>query len=209
MAEQETAGKPMAELVKDLEEIVIGRLEEIEAGHRRLKQLGGIAALLLVALILALGATLYTSYRAGYLGGAAASVRAREFVLTDGAGAVRGTWALLEDGSTRFFMQDRDGVPRLKLTVLDGGAPGLSFTDESGRSRVVLGLLPDETSTLVFADRTGEARAVLGLSAEEAASLVFVDRAGSVRAGLGVAADGSASLTIPDEPPPLPPQGSN
>lgn len=209
MATSEATPKPMAELLKEMETIVFQRLDDVETTHRRMRWLLTSAGFMVLLLVAAAGTILYTSMRAGILGAGPHSISAREFVLADAEGTVRGIWTLTDEGAVRLLLHDSNGVPRVKLAVVEGGAPGLSLTDEVGRSRIVLGLLPDETSTLVFADQRGEARAVLGLSIDEAARLIFADREGVVRAGLGVAANGAANLTLDDEMASPPPSGSN
>lgn len=209
MATNEVTPRSLAEVLKEMEEILVHRLDEVEDANRRMKRLIGSVGFMVVLLVVAAGTILYSFIRAGILGDSTPSVRAREFVLTDNDGTVRGLWSLTDDGAARLVLQDRNGVPRVKLAVLEGGAPGLSLTDVAGHSRIVLGLLPDETGNLVFADQRGEARSVLGLSATNAARLIFADMTGVVRAGLGVAADGTASLTLDDMAGQYPPIGSN
>jgi hypothetical protein len=209
MSTSEVTPKPMAELLKEMEALVLERLHEVEITHRRMKFLLASAGFMVLLLVAAAGTILYASIRSGILGASAHSITAREFVLVDAEGTVRGSWTLSDEGAVRLLLHDGNGVPRVKLAVVEGGAPGLSLTDEVGRSRIVLGLLPDETSTLVFADQRGEARAVLGLAIDEAARLIFADREGVVRAGLGVAAGGAANLILDDEFGRLPPSGSN
>jgi hypothetical protein len=205
----EATARPLPELLKELEEGTLRRLDEIEASHRRLRWLLGRAPFLALIVVAAAGAALYTAMSAGTFGQGAKSIHAREFVLTDSEGNARGLWTMTEDGAARLVLQDRNGIPRLKLAVLEGGAPGVALTDDLGRSRIVLGLLPDETGNLVFVDQRGEARAVLGFSASNAARLIFADPTGVVRAGLGVAADGRANLTLDDEFAQSPSIGSN
>lgn len=191
--------RPMADLIKELDVVLVGRLEQIEAGQRRIRSLAAVLGVMVLAVVGATGFLFWGLARAGYLGAGAPSVTAQRFVLTDGAGAERAVLSTLDDGSVRLALNGTDGVARVKLTVLENGAPGLTLADASGRPRVVLGLLPDETSTLVFADRDGQTRAVLGLSMDEAANLVFADRSGITRIGFGVAGTGGATVTLPEE----------
>lgn len=198
MATNEVAPKTLAELLEEMETLVLHRIDEAEATYRRMRWLLGSAGFMVLLLVAAAGAILYASMRAGILGAGAHSISAREFILADADGTVRGSWTLTDEGAARLLLQDQNGVPRVKLAVTADGAPGLALTDEVGRSRIVLGILPDETSTMVFADQRGEARAILGLSMDEAVRLIFADRGGAVRAGLGVAANGAANLILDD-----------
>lgn len=201
MSDKRSTATSVRDLVEELDEILVRRLEEIDAGQKRLRRLGVVLALLVMALSGISGTILLGLNRAGYFGAGATEIKAERFTLIDRTGTVRGSWALAEDGSTRLALHDKEGRTRLRLTVLDAGSPGFSLMDEAGGPRIVLGLLPDETSTLVFADKGGTARAVLGVSIDESATLVFADSDGTTRAGLGVGADGAASLTLPEEEP--------
>lgn len=200
-------GDPMdttpQDLLAQLEDSYGRRLNALEAENRRIRRNGrylglGLAAALggIVVLFVVAGQMLAT--------GAREVVSAKQFVLKDDRGAVRGVWTVEQDGATRLVLNDRDESPRLRLGVVEGGAPGLAFVDGSAQSRVVLGLLPDETSNLVFADRAGRARAVFGLSRDNA-SLVFADQNGATRAGIGVDGTGNPSFTLHDDRTPVSP----
>lgn len=176
------------------EEALHLRINELEHETERLRRL---SVLLLVGTVGAVGLGL-----AGVaLSRAEASrsiVSAQGVLLKDGAGVVRGSWRILEDGSTSLALNDRNGIGRAKLTVLDNGAPGISLTDNRGRSRVVLSLLPDMTSTLAFADDDGNTRSVIGLGADGSATIAFVDVFGATRAGFGIDPSGEPVFSMVD-----------
>lgn len=194
----QTGRKTVEELAKEFEDVVLQRLRHVEAINKRLRFI--VASFVVVNLLLLVGGLVlvFILNRGGRPAWAAQSVSARQFVLTDAAGRVRGTWGVAPNGTVRFLLKDSALTERLQLSVLkDGGSPGLSLSDESGNPRVALALNPDETSTLVFADRQGLARAVLGLSGD-AASLVFADKVGATKAGLGIDASGQPNLIMSD-----------
>jgi hypothetical protein len=178
-----------------LEDSMRARLDALETDNRQLRKSSRI---MVIALMVTVGLALASIIASGSLLATrnTSVVSAREFVLKDERGVVRGGWSIRNDGSTRLLLADRTGVPRLHFTILEGGSPGMVFVDGRGAPRVVLGVQPDETNSLTFADRTGNARAVLGLSRENEVSLVLADARGATRAAFGVDLTGEPSLTL-------------
>lgn len=172
---------------------LVQRLERVEHENAQLRRqskllmIGGAAVLGLLALLLI---TRLVS------GSAADTVEARQFVLRDTDGMVRGIWEIADNGATRLVLRDRDARERVRLTLLPDGSPGLTLADRDGRSRTVLGLLPDQTATLVFADQAGRTRAVLGVPADGSSTLAFADRGGETRVNVGVDAAGRPAVTM-------------
>lgn len=192
-------GKTTEELAREFQDVIIDRMEEIEKTNRRLQRMSSFLMLLFAVQIGVVAYFFLQLYKGGMPAWSSQTVSARQFVLHDAQGRVRGVWRLDED-ATRLVINDSTGRARLKLSVLaDGGAPGISLADEFGVSRAVMGFLPDQTATLVFADRSGNTRAVLGLSRDNSANLVFADRSGATRAGLGVDALGQPTFTLVDQ----------
>lgn len=186
-ANEQPTAKPDAAL--------LARLQRLERESQRFNRatsifIGGMA------ILLGLTVTLLVLFVKGPRTGDV--VQARSFILRDGAGQVRATLGMTEEGAAQFVLHDQAGHPRARFSVLSDGSPGLALVDSDGQPRAALGLLSDETITLVFADREGRSRTVLGLTAREASSLVFADRTGATRAGLGVNPDGRAALTVRD-----------
>ena len=138
------------------------RLERVEYENAQLRKqskllmIGGAAVLALLVLLLITRL---------FSGGAAGTVEARQFVLRDTDGMVRGVWEIADNGATRLVLRDRDARERVRLMLLPDGSPGLTLADRDGRPRTVLGLLPDQTATLVFADQAGEPRVNIGVDA--------------------------------------------
>jgi hypothetical protein len=181
-------------LVREVEAVLGRRVDDLEHDNRQLRRRTALLTLgTAAALTLAAGALIYGLSAESRVAGA---VHARQFVLHDADGNVRGGLGPTPEGGSRLVLKDRAGKERMRFTLLADGSPGLSFADAEGRSRVVLGFLPDETANLVFADRFGRTRAVFGLMPDESSTLVFADRNGETRVGLGIDPRGGAGLTV-------------
>jgi hypothetical protein len=176
---------------------IVNRLEQLERDNRRLRRYA-TTMLVVVAMVLGLGSALiWYSVRAG-LPGSPLTVSARQFVLRDSEGNVRGAWGLDEDGSVRLALSDAGERQRVRLSLLQDGSAGLSFADSADRKLAVLGLLPDHTTNLALTDPAGIPRAVLGVAPDGSSNLVFADRAGATRAGLGVDSRGIGTFNLAD-----------
>jgi hypothetical protein len=180
------------------EVVFLHRLEALERENRRLGRYSSYAFMGLAVLLGLIVALVWVSGRQGAPGTVAEEVAARQFVLRDKTGAIRGAWGVGEDGAVRLALQDPKGRPRVKVSLLQDGTSGLSFSDSAGRSRAVFALLPDQTGSMAFADEAGKTRSVLGISPDGAANIVFADRSGSTRAGIGVDAGGRSTFTLAD-----------
>jgi hypothetical protein len=154
-----------------------------------------------VALLLGLAAALViVSARHGLPGTIADVIEAKQFLLRDGTGAVRGSWGTTDNGSMRLQLQSPGSKAGLSLASLADGASGITVRDSAGRSRAVLGLLPDQTVSMLFADENGTTRTVLSLVRGGSSTLVFADRSGSAKVGMGVDAKGQSAVTLPEPP---------
>lgn len=174
---------------------VLGRLEEIERENRRLRRYG-TAMLIALAVLVGLGVASIWYYGGPGQIGSAQIVTARQFVLRDARGAVRGAWGTTEDGSVRLALNDVRGQQRIRLSLLSDGSAGLSFADTADRKLAVLGLLADHTTTLALTDPGGVPRAVLGVNPNGTSNIVFADQTGATRAGLGVDTRGLGTFTL-------------
>lgn len=176
------------------------RIEEQARENRRLRRLW-MGTVVTGALLLGLATALViVSARHGLPGTVADVLEARQFLLRDANGAVRGTWSAGPKGSIRLQLQAPDSKAGLSLAVLEGGASGITVRDSAGRSRAVLGLLPDQTVSLLLADENGTTRTVLSLVRGGSSTLVFADRSGNAKVGMGVDARGQSTLTLPEPP---------
>jgi len=194
------APDPLLREMRDLERGMTIRTLELERENRRLRRLW-MGTLVSVALLLGLATALViVAARHGLPGTVADVVEAREFLLRDQSGAVRGSWATADDGSMRLLLQTPGSKAGLSLSVLKGGASGITVRDSAGRSRAVLGLLPDQTVSLLFADENGTTRTVLSLVRGGSSTLVFADRSGTAKTGMGVDARGQTTMTTTEPP---------
>jgi len=177
-------------------EAAIGhRLDALERDNRRLRRYG-VTMLVVLAGFLGVGAALLYFSGAYGLPGSPQMVAARQFLLRDAQGTIRGTWGTAEDGSVRLTLSDDRGRQRIRLSLLEDGSAGLTFADTADRKLAVLGLLPDHTSTLALTDPAGVPRMVLGVAANGSSNLVFADHSGTTRAGLGVDSRGLGTFTL-------------
>jgi hypothetical protein len=176
------------------------RIEEQARENRRLRRLW-VGTFITGALLLGLATALViVSARHGLPGTVADVVEARQFLLRDANGAVRGTWTTSRNGSMRLSLQSPGSKAGLSLASLPDGASGITVRDSAGRSRAVLGLLPDQTVSLLLADENGTTRTVLSLVRGGSSTLVFADRSGDAKVGMGVDARGQSTLTLPEPP---------
>jgi len=186
--------------LRDIELLFTSRVEHLERENRRLRRLW-MGTLVSVALLLGLATALViVAANHGLPGTIADVIEARQYLLRDASGAIRGTWGTSDKGSMRLLLQAPGSKAGLSLAVLDGGASGITVRDTAGRSRAVLGLLPDQTVSLLLADENGTTRTVLSLIPGGASTLVFADRSGSAKAGLGVDSKGQSTMTMSDLP---------
>jgi hypothetical protein len=174
---------------------IVNRLEQLERDNRRLRRYTTLM-LIVVAMALGLGtALLWYSVRSG-LPGSPQTVSARQFILRDATGRVRGAWGVDDSGAVRLALSDQGEHQRVRLSLLQDGSAGLSFADSADRKLAVLGLLPDNTTNLALTDPAGIPRAVLGVASDGSSNLVFADREGSTRAGLGVDSRGLGTFSL-------------
>ena len=191
---------PLRRQMHELERGLSIRIEELGRENRRLRRLW-MGTVVSGALLLGLAAALViVSARHGLPGTVADVIEARQFLLRDPSGAIRGSWTGGDKGAMRLQLQAAGSKAGLSLAVLENGASGITVRDSAGRSRAVLGLLPDQTVSLLFADENGTTRTVLSLVRGGASTLVFADRSGNAKVGMGVNARGQSTLTLPEPP---------
>jgi hypothetical protein len=187
--------EPPAQYELRAEGRIVNRLEQLERDNRRLRRYTTVM-LIVVAMALGLGAALlWYSVRSG-LPGSPQTISARQFILRDANGRVRGAWGLDDSGAVRLALSDEGERQRVRLSLLQDGSAGLSFADSADRKLAVLGLLPDHTTNLALTDPAGIPRAVLGVAPDGSSNLVFADREGATRAGLGVDSRGLGTFDL-------------
>jgi hypothetical protein len=183
---------------------LLRRLALLEENNRKLRR-QSMGTLIVTAILLGAAASLtYTAARHGLPGFVPDIVEAREFVLRDHEGRVRGAWGEDDQGSIRLVLQEAGSQASIKLNLLRDGSSGLTLADSAGNARMVIAVLPDQTTNLVFADGRGVARTVLGLTPRSGSSLVFADGGGTTRTAIGVDGRGAAmfstgAVDTPDE----------
>jgi hypothetical protein len=183
---------------------LLRRLEQLEKDNRKLRR-QSYGTLVVTAILLGAAAALtYTAARHGMPGFVPDVVEAREFVLRDHQGRVRGAWGEDDQGSIRLVLQEAGSQASIKLNLLQDGSSGLTLADSSGIARLVIAVLPDQTTNLVFADGRGVARTVLGRPGRAGSSLDFADGGGTTRTAIGVDGRGAAMFSsgpvdTPDE----------
>ena len=191
---------PLRRQMHELERGLTIRIEEQARENRRLRRLW-IGTVITGALLLGLATALVVvAARHGLPGTVAQVIEAREFLLRDSKGAVRGTWGTSKNGALRLTLQSPGSKAGLSLASLPDGASGITVRDSAGRSRAVLGLLPDQTVSLLLADENGTTRTVLSLVRGGSSTLVFADRSGDAKVGMGVDSRGQSTLTLPEPP---------
>lgn len=191
---------PLRRQLHELERGLSNRIEEQARENRRLRRLW-MGTVVTGALLLGLATALViVSANHGLPGTVAEVLEARQFLLRDANGAIRGSWSTAGNGAMRLTLQSPGSKAGLSLTSLPDGASGITVRDSAGRSRAVLGLLPDQTVSLLFADENGTTRTVLSLVRGGSSTLVFADRSGDAKVGMGVDARGQSTLTLPEPP---------
>jgi hypothetical protein len=189
---------PVRRQMHELERGLSIRIEEQARENRRLRRLW-MGTVVTAAVLLGLATALVIiSARHGLPGSIADVLEAREFLLRDANGAVRGTWGTTSNGAMRLTLQTPGSKAGLSLSTLPDGASGITVRDSAGRSRAVLGLLPDQTVSMLFADENGTTRTVLSLVRGGSSTLVFADRSGNTKVGMGVDSRGQSTLTLPE-----------
>ena len=135
---------------------VVGRLEKLEKQNRRLKQVGAVALVLAVALLLM--GQVWQTQAVNAQAPATRTVEANEFVLKDANGKVRGRWSMTALGPA-FALLDGKGRRRAELYVL-ADVPRLTLFDGNEKRRAVLGLVADSPRLALF-DGNGNLQAEL------------------------------------------------
>ena len=192
--------EPIRRQMHELERGLTDRIEDLARENRRLRRLW-MGTVITGALLLGLATALViVTARHGLPGTISNVIEARQFLLRDQSGAIRGSWSTSDNGSMRLQLQAPHSKAGLSLAALADGASGITVRDTAGRSRAVVGLLPDQTVSLLFADENGTTRTVLSLVRGGSSTLVFADRSGDAKVGMGVDAKGQSTLTLPEPP---------
>ena len=125
-------------------------------------------------------------------------IEAKEFVLRDPSGQIRGRFALGDDGSPRLLLNDSEGRPRVQLSVGPNGTPGIRLLDESRHAEIGMAVSPGGRPGLVLSDRDGKSRVNLALLESGSPTLSFRDPSSKRRLTLESQEDGTPSLALRD-----------
>jgi hypothetical protein len=175
------------------------RLDTLEATNRKLRRQGTLMFVVTAVLLGLAVALVVTAARHGMPGFVPNVVEARQFLLRDNKGRIRGAWGSDEQGAIRLVLQDYRNHSSIKLNLLDDGSSGLSFTDSAGTARMVLAVLPDQTVNVVLGDSRGIARTVLGLNPNGGSTLLFADVGGTTKSGIGIDSRGRGMLSVANQ----------
>lgn len=134
---------------------------EVRRANRRLELLAG-ALVLLIGSVLVMGQT-----------NSVHSIEARQFVLRDDAGVVRGAMGIGDNGAVGINLNDIKGRPRISLDIASNGTPGLDFYDATGKLRATFALGPEGTPGLGLYDPSGKLRTSLDIPAPQTPGLAF------------------------------------
>jgi hypothetical protein len=100
------------------EVMFLNRLEVLERDNRRLQRSANLSFIGIAILLGLVVALVWVAGRYGMPGSVAREVAARQFVLRDQSGTLRGVWGMGEDGAVRLVLQDQTGRPRVKVSML-------------------------------------------------------------------------------------------
>jgi hypothetical protein len=105
--------------------------------------------------------------------GVADSLDARQFVLHDSTGKVRGALGITDDGSVGLNLVDSKDRTRISLDVASNGTPGLDFYDQDGKLRGLFAVGPDGTPGVGLYGSDGHLRTSLDVPAGKSPGLAF------------------------------------
>lgn len=159
------------------------------------------SALIVASFIVGFGATrilLYRPARVQVLQEHETYMSAREYVVIDKRGRIRGRMGAGSNGAAGLSLYDTMGTKRAELAVLSDGRAGLDLRDQRGGTRLLMGNAMDGTPCLALSDQAGVRRLSLGVTSDGVAGMDFNDRRQQFRAGMGTLADGSPILVTID-----------
>ncbi len=127
--------------------------ERLAALERRVRRLGGVAAMLACGWAVMIVWNFAPRPR----------LDAREFAVRDADGRRRGAFMVREDGLPAFRLDDTNGNPRLYAMLRADASPVVRLTDSAWVHRATLELDPAGRPRFLLADSTGRVRARFAL----------------------------------------------
>lgn len=146
---------------------LVRRLAAIERPNRS-KTRVWIAA----ALIFGAAATLVVADKQPQI---ARTIEARNFVLRDREGNVKGLWETDPNGMPVLSLHDKHGSNRAEFRFRPDGSPVLHFLDRDGRERMLVGIDVDGAASLALIGKRGKERVCLGIAKDGWSTLSFYD----------------------------------
>ena len=149
----------------DLEALDIKeRLQKMEKQTRRIKVVGFVGSIVLVAALL-IGQAFPKSR----------TVEAEKFILRDADGKVRAELGMKND-LLGFVMLDKNDVCRVSIGLEPTtGSAIMGFHDKNGQPCILLGASAGGSRMLLFKDNDGKKRAFLGLASNGMPMMVLLD----------------------------------
>ncbi len=106
------------------------------------------------------------------------TVTARQFLMKDASGVIRGALMMLDDGRPTLRLNDKNGRPRTMLYLNPDAGGALRFTDLRGHHRLQLLLTPEGEPEIRFENRDGVTRTRLGLTVAHRPAISIADPEG-------------------------------
>jgi hypothetical protein len=146
------------------------RLARLEHQHADLQRSNRRLRAMTVAVLLFSGAMVVMAQTNPQI---ADSLDARQFVLHDSSGKVRGALGITDDGSVGFNLVDSKDRTRVTLDVAGNGTPGLDFFDQDGKLRATMALASDGTPGVGLYGSDGHLRTSLDVPGRKIPGLAF------------------------------------
>ncbi len=146
---------------------LVRRLAAIERPNRSKSRVWIAAAVLLGA-----GATLVVADKQPQI---ARTIEARNFVLRDREGNVKGLWETDPNGMPVLSLHDKHGSNRAEFRFRPDGSPVLHFLDRDGRERMLVGIDVDGAASMALIGKRGKERVCLGIAKDGWSTLSFYD----------------------------------
>lgn len=146
---------------------LVRRLAAIERPNRSRTRVWIVAAL-----IFGVGATLVVAEKQPQI---ARTIEARNFVLRDREGNVKGLWETDPNGMPVLSLHDKHGSNRAEFRFRPDGSPVLHFLDRDGRERMLVGIDLDGAASMALIGKRGKERVCLGIAKDGWSTLSFYD----------------------------------
>ena len=116
---------------------LIGRLSRLELQQAKILRSNNHLRLMTCALMLLCGALVTMAQTSSAV---PETLEARQFLLRDSAGKLRGAMGVTADGAVGLNLEDSTGRTRVTLDLAANGTPGLDFFDKDGKLRATMAL---------------------------------------------------------------------